>query len=664
MELTSKSSTSWNIHRDSQSNARKYNIFSSRLYSVTLDKVDSSSENESTSNADVGEPFFEGELVSFITANDGISVAAMKVRDDEIINSGFSASDTSTSTNMFGGAQIPSSAKSASKKNTGGQGDDLVGRKVSFSDSSGESKTGIVVAQRHPVAFVLCNFDSIDKETATVSIFQSKSKINVSQNLIGKVVDCFGEEISKKERSDNISDTTKDNIGKAIFAVIPKVDEISVINAPLLTGITAIDVLTPIGKGQNMLLIGNNKETRRNIILDMLSTQTKEGTKCVYACTSTDDETRLSTLSRLRDTNLSDKIVTVCTRENLDSTCSATAAAEAVTVASSACSIAESYARDSGEDSLVIIDVLDYHKDLWDSTTRTLVDLYGADSVVQGDLSGSASSEMRGFYSGLIQRSAKFNKAKGGGSLTLILVCSIPEEDTSDEDIVYQPEDFDLTSQKVKERVAKLVEAKIPLTATTLRKIQIPVPSGNEQSNKFRLSMQHVDDLISMSDGQIWLGPREKDSTQLILDVQRSITRVGIGADTKSRADAPALQALTGGIRFELAQSFDALENSSNKADLKSITKRDAWLLAMYQEPGTQRTLSEQCVVLLAVKLGVLDDVVNNKTKDEGVQVVQKMIEHVWDTAGDEMKGIDETLDFLSSESISKLENAINTFFK
>lgn len=122
MELTSKSSTSWNIHRDSQSNARKYNVFSSRLYSVTLDKVDSSSENESTSNADVGEPFFEGELVSFITANDGISVAAMKVRDDEIINSGFSASATSTSTNMFGGAQIPSSAKSASKKNTGGQG--------------------------------------------------------------------------------------------------------------------------------------------------------------------------------------------------------------------------------------------------------------------------------------------------------------------------------------------------------------------------------------------------------------------------------------------------------------------------------------------------------------------------------------------------------------
>jgi len=29
-----------------------------------------------------------------------------------------------------------------------------------------------------------------------------------------------------------------------------------------------------------------------------------------------------------------------------------------------------------------------------------------------------------------------------------------------------------------------------------------------------------------------------------------------------------------------------------------------------------------------------------------------------------EMKGIDETLDFLSSESISKLENAITTFFK
>lgn len=43
--------------------------------------------------------------------------------------------------------------------------------------------------------------------------------------------------------------------------------------------------------------------------------------------------------------------------------------------------------------------------------------------------------------------------------------------------------------------------------------------------------------------------------------------------------------------------------------------------------------------------------------------MVEKTIEHVWD-ANDKMKDINETLVFLSSESISKLVNAITTLFK
>lgn len=65
-------------------------------------------------------------------------------------------------------------------------------------------------------------------------------------------------------------------------------------------------------------------------------------------------------------------------------------------------------------------------------------------------ISGSASSEMRGFYSGLVQRSAKFKNDQGGGSLTLILVCSIPNDESNEDenDTVFKSEDFESSTQK------------------------------------------------------------------------------------------------------------------------------------------------------------------------------------------------------------------------
>lgn len=633
---------------------------STRHYSATPSDIDSSPDTGSNF-------FFEGKLVSFTSAGDGIGLAAVKVKDD-VIQGILNSSDQELNSegegsNIFGSA---SNAPKGSNNNGAGQGDDLYGRTVVCKTTSGEEKTGIVVAQRHPVAFVLCNFDTFDEESTSISILKSKSQISVSPELIGSTLDCFGNDLSTSETKPN---TEAENIfSNAIFSPIPKVDEISVINAPLLTGISTIDVLTPIGKGQNMLLIGNDADQRRNIIIDILTKQVKEGTKCIYASTSSANEDKSATLSILKESGLGEKIITICARDHIDATSFSTSAAEAVTVSSSACSIAEVFAREKGEDTLVIIDALDEHKNLWDATTRTLVDLYGVDAVVQGDISGSASSEMRGFYSGLVQRSAKFNNVKGGGSLTLILVCSVLNDDSNeDEDkMEFKSEDFDQTSEKIKERIAKLVQAKIPLTAATLKKIQIPIPISNDNRNSFRLSMQHIDDLISMSDGQIWLTTPDEGSNNLILDVQRSITRVGIGADTQSRADAPALQALTGGIRFELAQALDTLETTEEQrstADFKSITKRDALLLAMYQEPGHTRSLSEECVALLAVKIGELDNVVNNMSRDDAVKEVRNMLEFVWKNAGEEMQAVDDTLDFASNDSLPILEKAIKDYF-
>ena len=87
-----------------------------------------------------------------------------------------------------------------------------------------------------------------------------------------------------------------------------------------------------------------------------------------------------------------DSTIVVAARDNIES--ETARAAEAITVAGTACAIAESFAKDKSQDAVVIIDNLDYHKNLWDETTRILVDIYGIDAVVAADREGGASSEL------------------------------------------------------------------------------------------------------------------------------------------------------------------------------------------------------------------------------------------------------------------------------
>ena len=110
------------------------------------------------------------------------------------------------------------------------------------------------------------------------------------------------------------------------------------------------------------------------------------------------------------------------------------------------------------------------------------------------------------------------------------------------------------------------------------------MPDAAESEQKRRLILQHVDDLISISDGQIWFDELLYSKGQRpAIDPQRSITRVGIGADTPCRADAPALRNLIGGLRFDFAQAASLDGAGANSGADRQILKRDAYLLALHK---------------------------------------------------------------------------------
>ena len=442
-----------------------------------------------------------------------------------------------------------------------------------------------------------------------------------------------------------------------------------------------IDALAPLGKGQNTLLVGAEKGEIRGIGIDALATQVelakandKEGVKCIYALTASDPAEKADVLKRAQESGISDSIIVVAARGDessaTDEASEVRSAAEAVSVAAAACAIGEAHALALGRDALVVIDSIDQHKAFWDWTTRVLIDVYGVDAVVKDDRDGGASSEMRGFFSALIQRAGQFNKKRGGGSVTLVMMRSLSGQEGAEsesEETVFMPEDFAGASEKVKERIDILTKKGIPLTPTNLKKIQIPVPVATDSEDKRRLELQHVDDLISMSDGQCWMDESLASAGQRpSLDPQRSITRVGIGADTKSRADAPAMRNLVGGLRFELAQAASLEGAGEGSGADRQIRRRDSWMLAMQQDIGERRSLSENAVVLLAASIGALDEVVRAGGKAgtaDGAEAIQKLLKDVKLTVPKEMEEIDNSLD-LTGEVKDRLEVAINKHYE
>jgi hypothetical protein len=306
---------------------------------------------------------------------------------------------------------------------------DLMGRNVVFSDGT----KGIVVAYRTPVLFALVDSatspasteqDVYDKPVKVLDSMASLPPLGVES----QVIDCFGRDMEMStSNSPTHTRSSKEGASRAIFAPIPLVSDISLIDKPLLTGVTMIDTLAPIGRGQNMLMVGDDVAELRGFVYDMLQTQLRnDGSKpltCVYA----DIDTPVDELKENLALREIDGRVRIVGPRHLSSASSSTSsddgvpsrAAEAVAIAASACAIAESVALSEGADTLVIVDTIDWHKKMWDVTTRVLVDVFGIDSVVRSDRSGGASSEMRAFFSTLIQRSAQVRRE----TVMFVLAC-------------------------------------------------------------------------------------------------------------------------------------------------------------------------------------------------------------------------------------------------
>jgi len=533
----------------------------------------------------------------------------------------------------------------------------LQGRRVLFDGGKG---SGIVLWQRIPLIFILRDDEGADAVSYSSAVVQpGNATITITPNVLGQVLDAMGRPIDStvsSRASSSAAASLADGASqeRSLFGIATLLADMATISRPMHTGVTAVDALTPIGKGQNMLIVGSETLGRRKVGLDTAITQAKEGTVVVYVDTSGDKNDVVPYLKTFSP-ELHNIVVVrgVCSASNsagkssVDPGLGVIAAATGTTVAE--------YFRAKGLDTLVIVDDLDVHKTFWDMSERDVVALYGAAFDSPGNLA-AANSEMRAFYSTLFQRVGYLNNKAGGGSLSMLLLLDRPAllgKGTGDSTKGYAMADFaeDVYGGKVRQRIKLMLDRGIVVTDEVCVKLSIPPPGEDASEVKYKL--RHIDELISLSDGQVILS--DKLALQGLcpaVDSTSSLTRIGIGADNFAVASSPAMRSVAGRLRMELAQSSDIPPDDMTPDAVRQRARANAWLAALQQEWGAPRSFAYSIVALLAASSGSLDGYFlknKNTSLADSLLGIQELINKTLESCPSEVAILEESLDLKSA---------------
>ncbi len=231
--------------------------------------------------------------------------------------------------------------------------------------------------------------------------------VPVGDALIGRVVNALGQAIDGKGPVTSTQVRRLEVQAPGIVARKP-------VHEPLQTGIKAIDSMTPIGRGQRELIIGDRKTGKTTIAIDTILNQRGQGVKCIYVAIGQKGSTVAQTVATLVEHGAMEYTVVV----------NAPAADEAVfkyLAPYTGCAIGQHW-MDNGEAALVVYDDLSKQAEAYRQLSLLLRRPPGREAY-PGDV----------FYlhSRLLERAAKLGDALGAGSLTALPVIETKAGDVS-----------------------------------------------------------------------------------------------------------------------------------------------------------------------------------------------------------------------------------------
>ena len=353
-------------------------------------------------------------------------------------------------------------------------------------------------------------------------------EVPVGDALLGRVVDPLGRPVDGK----GPLNTTRT---RPVERLAPGVVVRSPVDTPVQTGIKAIDSMTPIGRGQRELILGDRQTGKTSLVIDTILNQKGQNLLCIYVAIGQKESKVASVAATLERLGAMEWTTVV-------SAPASTSAALQWLAPYGGCAMGEEW-MEAGKDVLVVYDDLSKHAWAYRELSLLLRRPPGREAY-PGDV----------FYlhSRLLERAAKLNEERGGGSLTAL-----------------------------------------PIIETQAGDVSAYIPTN----------------VISITDGQIYL---ESDlfyaGVRPAINAGISVSRVGGDAQTK------AMQQVAGSLRLDLSQYRELAAFAQFGSDLDPNTRarldRGERATEVLKQPEYQPdSMAEEVEILFALARGFLDNV-------------------------------------------------------
>ncbi len=233
------------------------------------------------------------------------------------------------------------------------------------------------------------------------------ASVPVGEALIGRIVDPTGKPVDGK------GDITTQKT-RPIERVAPGIIERKSVHEPLQTGLSAIDALTPIGRGQRELIIGDRQTGKTAIAIDTIINQKGKGVICIYVAIGQKTSTVAHLAKTLEEKGAMDYTIIV------SSTADNSAPLQYI-APFSGCAMAEEFLEE-GKHVLIIYDDLTKHAQAYRAMSLLLKRPPGREAY-PGDV----------FYlhSRLLERACKLSDERGAGSITALPIIETQAGDVS-----------------------------------------------------------------------------------------------------------------------------------------------------------------------------------------------------------------------------------------
>jgi F-type H+-transporting ATPase subunit alpha len=377
------------------------------------------------------------------------------------------------------------------------------------------------------VGAVLLGETHLVKEGDLVKRTRRIMQVPAGPALIGRVVNPLGLPLDGK--GPIVTDTYM-----FIERLAPGVVDRLPVREPLQTGIKAIDAMIPIGRGQRELIIGDRQTGKTAIVLDTIINQKDKDVICIYVAIGQKQSTIAQIIKILEDYGAMDYTIVVVAAASDPSPLQYLAPY-------AGCAMGE-YFRDRGQHALVIYDDLSKHAAAYREISLLLRRPPGREAY-PGDV----------FYlhSRLLERAAKLNDEKGGGSLTAL-----------------------------------------PIIETQAGDVSGYIPTN----------------VISITDGQIYLEQELFNAgIRPAINVGISVSRVGGSAQIK------AMKQVAGKLRLDLAQyrelaTFAQFGTELDRASQAQLERGRRLTEVLKQDQFQPLPVEKQIIIIYAGNRGFLDE--------------------------------------------------------